>query len=61
MKWTEVDPEVLKIYTHIADEASQAAMQRLAEAHGTHPQPPEKKPNSPEFSSAQFQPTTEDD
>jgi site-specific recombinase XerD len=27
-----VDPEVLKIYTHVLDEASQAAMQRLAEA-----------------------------
>jgi hypothetical protein len=25
-----VDPEILKLYTHILDEASQAAMQRLA-------------------------------
>ena len=25
-----VDPEMLKLYTHILDEASQAAMQRLA-------------------------------
>ena len=28
-----VDREVMKLYTHIADEASQAAMQRLAEAN----------------------------
>jgi hypothetical protein len=28
-----VDREVTKLYTHIADEASQAAMQRLAEAN----------------------------
>lgn len=30
-KWVgHVDPEILKLYTHIADEASQAAMQRLS-------------------------------
>ena len=31
-KWVgHVDPEILKLYTHIADQASQAAMQRLSE------------------------------
>ena len=31
-KWVgHVDPQILKLYTHIADEASQTAMQRLNE------------------------------
>ena len=37
-----VDPEVLKIYTHVFDDASQAAMQRLAEAN-TNSDAPEGK------------------
>jgi site-specific recombinase XerD len=32
-----VDPEVIKLYTHIADQASQAAMRRLAEAGNQTP------------------------
>ena len=32
-----VDPEVIKHYTHILDEASQAAMRRLAEANTPQP------------------------
>jgi integrase len=32
-----VDPEVLELYTHILDQASQAAMQRLAEANNPKP------------------------
>ncbi len=38
-----VDPEVMKLYTHIADEASQAAMQRLSEANHNQLQKQEKK------------------
>jgi integrase len=38
-----VDPDVMKLYTHIADEASQAAMQRLVEANANQLQKQEKK------------------
>src|SRR5262249_35433719 len=48
-KWVgHVDDEVIKWYTHIADESSQAAMQRLAEANKKGLQQGGEKPHGPE-------------
>ena len=55
-----IDPEVTKIYTHIADTASQAAMQRLADAHQRERKAPES-PKADVSDSAQSQHITEDD
>ena len=41
-----VDRDVMKLYTHIADQASQAAMQRLAEANANQLQKREQKNES---------------
>lgn len=54
-----VDQEVMKLYTHIADAASQAAMQRLAEANTKQLQTEEKSNETREIISAQFQHSTE--
>jgi len=55
-----LDPEVTKIYTHIADTASQTAMQRLADAHQRERKTPES-PKAADSDSAQSQHNTEDD
>ena len=49
-----VDEEVLKLYTHVHNDASQAAMQRLAEAN-TRLQEPEKPRKEAAGDSAQSQ------
>lgn len=58
-----VDPEVLKLYTHILDEASQAAMQRLAEANTPKPAPEgqEESHDCKDAESAQIQHNEEGD
>ncbi len=57
-----VDPEVLKLYTHILDKASQAAMQRLAEANNPKPAQKGKEVTDgcTDADSAQIQHTEED-
>lgn len=55
-----VDEDVMKLYTHIADEASQAAMQRLVGAHKQFLQQSEQQHENQEGSSAQNQHSAED-
>jgi len=57
-----VDREVLKLYTHILDEASQTAMQRLAEANNPKPARKGKEVSNgcKDADSAQDQHTEED-
>ena len=59
-KWVgHVDADVLKIYTHIADEASQAAMQRLTGLDTTNLQTkgPKDGQTDTDAGSARFQHT----
>jgi len=56
-----VDPEILKFYTHILDESSQAAMQRLADRNKPTVPPASAGPaEEVETGSAQIQHNTED-
>lgn len=48
-----IDPEILRHYTHVHDEASQAAMQRLARAN-EHLQPGEQNDGNQEAKPAQL-------
>jgi len=53
-KWVgHVDPDVMKLYTHIVDEASRAARQRLVNANNNSLQPEEKRHADEDGDSAQ--------
>lgn len=57
----QLDPEVMKLYTHIADSASQAAMQRLAMAKSQRRKNPLGSADPAEANSAQFQHNRQED